>query len=334
MKPRIGITVGDFNGVGPEIALKAIARPEMRELCTPILIGPFNIFAAEHSRLRIKRRLIRMSPAQSLGSEMGVIDTGDGIKADIHFGEPTKASGRNAALAVERAVELYKSRYIDAVVTAPVSKKALHLAGYEFPGQTEMIAVFSGTLKASMMLVAGNLRVGVITIHQPLSTVAQSISAEKIQEKIFAFHTSLRRDFGIKNPTIAVLGLNPHAGEDGLFGSEESQYLKPAIESLQMQGLKVSGPYSADGYFGSKTHSKYDLTVAMYHDQGLIPLKLIGFEKGVNLTVGVEIVRTSPDHGTAYEIAGTGKAHPESMIEAIVLAVNILKNRKKGAAVK
>ncbi len=214
------------------------------------------------------------------------------------------------------------------MVTAPISKEALNLAGYSFPGQTEMIALLSRSQNVAMMLVSDTMRVGLVTIHSALKDVAANISKEKVIEKIAIIDASLKKDFRLKKPRLAVLALNPHAGEKGLFGTEDDGMIAPAIADSKAAGILAEGPFSADAFFGIHAYKKYDAVVAMYHDQGLIPLKMSSFGKGVNFSAGLKIIRTSPDHGTAYDIAGKNKANLSSMIEAIKLAVQISKNRR------
>ena len=217
------------------------------------------------------------------------------------------------------------------MVTAPTSKEALHLAGYSFPGQTEMVTLFSGSQKVIMMLVSPSLRVGLVTVHAPLKDVPGLISKEKIVEKINLMLASLQRDFAVKKPALAMLGLNPHAGEAGHIGSEELSVLQPALDAARTNGARIDGPFPADAFFGTQAYKRYDGVLAMYHDQGLIPLKLLSFGKAVNVSCGLSIVRTSPDHGTAYDIAGKGKADASSMVEAVRTAVAIAKNRSSAA---
>jgi len=213
-------------------------------------------------------------------------------------------------------------------IGTPASKEALHLAGYNFPGQTEMIALFTRSQQVAMMLVSNTMRVGLVTIHVPLKEVAGRITKEKLLEKIGIIDASLRRDFAVKRPSLAVLSLNPHAGEHGDIGKEELEIIEPAIEEARKNGMLIQGPFSSDAFFGTGAHKKYDAIVAMYHDQGLIPLKMSSFGKAVNFSAGLSIVRTSPDHGTAYDIAGKGVARLDSMLEAIKLAITISKRRK------
>jgi 4-hydroxythreonine-4-phosphate dehydrogenase len=220
-------------------------------------------------------------------------------------------------------------RKTSAMVTAPVSKEGLAMAGYGFPGQTEMVALLSGSQRVAMMLLSPKMRIGLVTIHAPISSLRDLITREKVQEKVSIIYESLQKDFRILKPRIAVLALNPHAGENGLLGLEEQEIILPSLSSLRDAGMTIEGPFPADGFFGMHSYRSYDAIVAMYHDQGLIPLKMIGFDAGVNFSAGLPIVRTSPDHGTAFSIAGKNKASSKSMVEAIVTAVRISQNRQR-----
>ena len=327
MKPLIAITIGDFNGVGPEVALKAVTQPSVKKICSPLLIGPLAVFEHTARQLKLNLKLAKTSLPLLQHSIIPVVDVADGIGADIQYGIPTKISGRSAGVAIEHAVELCLQGKVAAMVTAPVSKEALNFAGYTFPGQTEMIALLSHSQRVVMILVSESMRVGLVTIHTGLKNVAAQISKQKVIEKISIMDESLKRDFRLKKPRLAVLALNPHSGEGGLIGVEENEIITPAIVESQSAGIVAEGPFSADAFFGKHAYKKFDAIVAMYHDQGLIPLKMSSFGKGVNFSAGLKIIRTSPDHGTAYDIAGKNKADLSSMIEAIKLAVRISKNR-------
>ncbi len=321
MKPTILITTGDFNGVGPEVSIKAALHASVRKICSPVLVGPLNVLEHLAKELRIKAHFQRTRLPVLAEDGLLVLDVGDGIWADVDFGHSTKAGGQSAGVAIERAVDACMNRSAQAMVTAPTSKEALNLAGYQFPGQTEMIALLSRSPQVAMMLVSKSMRIGLVTIHVSLKEAAQSITKEKIIEKTAIVHGDLKRRYEIKRPRIAMLGLNPHAGERGLIGTDESSIIGPAIEELTAKGIEVQGPFPADGFFGNKTYSRFDATMAMYHDQGLIPIKMNSFGEAVNFSAGLDIIRTSPDHGTAYDIAGKGQAKITSMLEAIKLAV-------------
>jgi 4-hydroxythreonine-4-phosphate dehydrogenase len=329
LKPILAFTCGDFNGIGPEIVLKSLVHPSTRRICQPVLVGPMAVFESVARRFRLKLNFQRTSLHANLKGIIPVIDIGDGIEADITYGIPTKVSGKSAGAALEKAVELCMNGTVDAMVTAPSSKEALNTAGYNFPGQTEMITLLSRSHRVAMMLISQQLKIGLVTIHTAIRDVAQQISREKLFEKLEIVDDSLRKDFRIKNPRIAILALNPHAGEHGLIGSEESSILSPFIEEAKGKGFLAGGPFPADGFFGTAAYKNFDAVLAMYHDQGLIPLKMIAFDQGVNFSAGLKIVRTSPDHGTAYDIAGKNKANISSMLKAIQTAAAILKNRKE-----
>jgi 4-hydroxythreonine-4-phosphate dehydrogenase len=325
VKPTIAITVGDFNGIGPEIALKAAFHPSTRKICTPLLVGPLNVFEEVRKSLKIRGSVEKALLHKKSGSAIPVFDVGDGLWADIQYGNITKAGGKNAGVALEKAVDLCVTGKAAAIVTAPVSKEAMRLAGYNFPGQTEMIALLSRSTRVVMMLVSSKMRVGLVTIHMPLRSVPESISTEKIVEKAKTIDDSLRRNFGIEQPSIAVLGLNPHAGEGGLLGSEEQDVITPAVDEIKKAGIHASGPFPADAFFGKHLFKSFDAILAMYHDQGLIPVKMSDFGTTVNFSAGLNVIRTSPGHGTAFDIAGKGKADISSMLEAIKLASTFAK---------
>jgi len=326
VKPLIAVTLGDFNGIGPEIALKAAAHATTRRLCTPLLVGPFNIFEHVRDRLKIRVRLQRVVFPWKENTSIPILDVGDGLWADIHYGQVAKAAGKSAGVAIEKAVELCTTGKAVAMVTAPVSKEAMQLAGYSFPGQTEMIALLSRSSKVAMMLVSTKMRIGLVTIHTPLRTVAESLSKAKIVDKTKIIVESLKKNFQIGNPRIAILSLNPHAGEHGILGSEEQDLIIPAIEEVKSAGINADGPLSADAFFGTQAYKSYDAILAMYHDQGLIPVKMSSFGTTVNFSAGLNIIRTSPGHGTAFDIAGSGSADISSMLEAIKYAARFAKN--------
>ncbi len=327
MKPFIAVTIGDFNGIGPEIALKAAAHVSTRKLCTPLLIGPLNIFEHVREKLKIKIKLQKVVFPWKDGTSIPVHDVGDGLWADIQYGAVTKGGGKSAGVAIEKAVELCTAGKTAAMVTAPVSKEAMQLAGYSFLGQTEMIALLSRSGKVAMMLVSDKMRIGLVTIHTPLRSVADSVTKEKIIDKATIIAEALQKNFGISNPRIAVLSLNPHAGERGILGSEENDIITPAVHTLKGTGLRVEGPLSADAFFGTARYKSFDAILAMYHDQGLIPVKMSSFGTTINFSAGLNIIRTSPGHGTAFDIAGKGLADISSMLEAIKYAVRFSKNR-------
>jgi 4-hydroxythreonine-4-phosphate dehydrogenase len=326
VKPTIAITIGDFNGIGPEIALKAATHSSIRTICTPVLVGPLNIFEHVRETLKIRVKLEKAVFPCKQRLFLPVVDVGEGLWADIRHGTVAKNAGKTAGTAIEKGVELCMAGKVQALVTAPVSKEAMQLAGYNFPGQTEMIALLSRSTRVIMMLVSSKMRVGLVTIHAPLRSIADSISSEKIIEKAKTIADSLKRNFRIQKPRIAILGLNPHAGENGILGTEEKEIIEPAVEEIKKLGIDAAGPFPADAFFGKQSFKSYDAILAMYHDQGLIPVKMSDFGSTVNFSAGLNVIRTSPGHGTAFDIAGKGKADVSSMLEAIKLAVKFAKN--------
>ncbi|MBI2427736.1 MAG: 4-hydroxythreonine-4-phosphate dehydrogenase PdxA [Ignavibacteriales bacterium] len=331
MKPNIAITIGDFNGVGPEIILKSITHPSIKKEIHPVLIGSYEIFEHYAKKLKIGIEFTKVEN-QKIKFESGSIPVIDVHKVTIkqlQIGQTSPDAGVCAGSAIERAIKLCLEKEVDAMVTAPVSKEALHYAGYNFPGQTEMLAMLTRSERVTMMLLTNTMRVALATVHIPIKKVSENIFLDRLLEKLETINGSLKNDLGISSPTIAVLGLNPHAGENGAIGMEEKEIIIPAIKKGEEKGINVVGPFSADGFFASGAYKKYDAILAMYHDQGLIPLKMSGFDEGVNYSAGLKIIRTSPDHGTAFDIAGKGIANPGSMIAAIQLASSIAQRRKK-----
>jgi 4-hydroxythreonine-4-phosphate dehydrogenase len=331
MKPAILITMGDYNGIGPEVALKSVSSPLVRSICRPFLVGSLDVFDYYARRLRLPARLAAVDgmTTKTPRGFIPVLRSGKGAIGRIRPGSISAASGKRSAGALERAAALCLAGDADGMVTAPVSKEAMFRSGYPYPGQTEFVAIRSKARSHAMILVAGRFRVALATIHIPLAQVPRALSMRKIAGKLRLVDATLRRDFAIRAPRIAVLGLNPHAGENGHIGKEELRVIIPAIRSARRRGIRAEGPFPSDGFFGSGGHRSFDAVLAMYHDQGLIPLKMAGFNAGVNFTAGLEIVRTSPDHGTAFDIAGKGIADPGSMIEAIRLAASIILNRRR-----
>ncbi|MDH5769158.1 MAG: 4-hydroxythreonine-4-phosphate dehydrogenase PdxA [Nitrospirota bacterium] len=317
---KLALTMGDPGGVGPEIIIKALYSSEVRRYCAPIVIGDRIVIeeALNLFKLPVKLRIIKSSEESepTIGS-IELIDIG--LIQKIDKGKPTAKSGRACVSYIKKAVELVLQNKVDGIVTAPISKKALKMAGFAWPGHTEMLAELTHTKDYAMMLVGGPLRVILATIHVPLKSVPALITKDRVLKTIRLAKKACDM-LDIKNPKIAVAGLNPHAGEAGIFGDEEIKKIIPAIEAAKKEGIPVSGPYPPDTIFHKAYKGDIDLIVCMYHDQGLIPLKMIAFEKGVNVTVGLPFIRTSPDHGTAYDIAWKGVANPASMIEAIRLA--------------
>ncbi|PIU44656.1 MAG: 4-hydroxythreonine-4-phosphate dehydrogenase PdxA [Ignavibacteriales bacterium CG07_land_8_20_14_0_80_59_12] len=328
MKPIIAITVGDFNGIGPEVALKAVTSSMVRRIAEPLLIGPRSIFEFTARTLGLLDSLSfadadLRSPIRAQRSSVPIVDLPGYSEKDVRLGKVSSQAGRCAGEAIERAVQLCLNGPADAVVTAPISKEALHKGGFQFDGHTEFLAALTHTANPLMLFLSPSMRVALVTIHRPLREVAPLITGQHLTRVAQIFAKSLQSDFGIVKPRIAVLGLNPHAGEHGEIGEEEETVILPTIAMLRRKGINVAGPFSADTFFGTKAYAEADGVLAMYHDQGLIPVKLLHFHEAVNFTAGLPIVRTSPDHGTAFGLAGKGIANPGSMIAAVRAAVEI-----------
>ncbi len=326
MPKRIGITIGDINGIGPEIALKAVAEID-NATSVPILISPDSVINFYSSKLSLNKSLKIISSLSE--AETGLLNVLKTEKSSpkIETGKITRESGLASMQSIETAIFLCKRKMLDAMVTLPISKESVQLAGFDIPGHTEFLAEQTNTDQVLMMLVNQELRVALTTVHIPISKVSSSINHDLIINKATILRKSLQHDFGISDPEIAVFGLNPHAGDGGVLGSEEEQIIIPAINKLKSIGINVEGPFPADGFFGQKKYLHYDAVLAMYHDQGLAPFKLLSFGKGVNFTAGLPIIRTSPDHGTAFDIAGKGIADPSSFIQAYNLAVQLAQKR-------
>jgi 4-hydroxythreonine-4-phosphate dehydrogenase len=327
-KIKVGITQGDINGIGYEIIFKALADPRMLEVCTPVIYGSSKVAAYHRKALNLPSITLNSirTGAEAHSKRINIVNCLDD-NARVELGKPTEGSGEAAYLALEKAVEDLNKGAIDVLVTAPINKKAIQSSKFDFPGHTEFLAKeFKG--EPLMLLVSNNLRVGVVTGHIPLKDVSESITKNKILEKLRILNQSLKVDFIIRKPRIAVLGLNPHAGDTGLLGNEEIDTIIPALEAARQEGIMAFGPYAADGLFGSNQVATFDAVLAMYHDQGLTPFKALAFATGVNYTAGLSVIRTSPDHGTAFEITGLNEASEESFLAAMYMAIDIYHNRK------
>jgi len=315
--------MGDPGGVGPEVVIKALQFLERKNLCTPVVIGDKYILEKTIKLLKSPFKLRTINSLEESIYRPRTVELIDaGVIKKMCKKKPTPEGGNASAKYIQKAVSLASSRQIERIVTAPISKEALKMAGLKWPGHTEMLADMTKTKDYAMMLIGGPLRVILVTIHTALKEVSYLITKKKILKTIRLAKKACDM-LGIKNPRLAVAGLNPHAGEAGLFGDEEKKKILPAVESAQKEGIPVSGPYPPDTVFHKAYKGWIDIIVCMYHDQGLIPLKMIAFDKGVNVTVGLPFIRTSPDHGTAYDIAWKGIANPSSMIEAIKLAAKM-----------
>jgi 4-hydroxythreonine-4-phosphate dehydrogenase len=333
-KPIIGITLGDFNGVGPEVTLKALSNNTILKMCTPVIYGSVKVLSKYRKLLNLEEWTLH--PVKSIDQispkRTNVLNCWN-ENLEIQPGKVTAEAGQNAFIALKSAVADLQNKHIDAIVTAPINKFNIQNEEFKFAGHTEYFTESFGVQDSLMLLVSEGLRVGVVTGHIPLGSVKEAITKEKIISKATILLQTLKHDFGIQKPKIALLGLNPHAGEEGLLGNEEQEIITPVIQELKHKGNMVFGPFPADGFFGTMSYKKYDAVLAMYHDQGLIPFKTIAFESGVNYTAGLPIVRTSPDHGTAYSISGKNVASETSMREAIFLAIDIVTMRKEVVAV-
>ena len=326
---KVGISIGDINGIGPEIIIKSLADNRILLDCTPIIYGSSKIFSFYKKTLNdIEFNYQSCKNAEDAVSRK--INLLNVWQDDIipQIGQNEENGGKYAFMALEKATQDLASGKIDVLVTAPISKEAMAKSGFKFPGHTEYLAHLSGDADALMIMVSENLRVALVTSHIPLKEVHSVLTKDKIIAKVKLFESSLKKDFGIIRPKIAVFGLNPHAGENGKMGTEEQEFIIPAINHLKNENYMVFGPYPADGFFGSNARNQFDGILAMYHDQGLAAFKALSFEDGVNYTAGLPIVRTSPDHGTAFDIAGKNEASPSSMRSAIYSAIDIFRNRQ------
>lgn len=334
-KPIVAITMGDPAGIGPEVVLKALARPEVRKACHPLVVGDWEVL----KRLRLGKghypRLVLWKKGETIESENSVPVYSLSCLSSRQWrsGHPSKACGEVTYRYICAASELALSGAVDGIATAPISKQTLRLAGYPYPGHTELLAELAGVRECWMMLTADKFRVVTVTGHLAWLDVPNKLSKERVRVTVERTYQALRDYFRIMRPRIAVAALNPHAGEEEIFGSEEKRVIAPAVRESSAQGIKAEGPFPADSLFSPLSRKRYDAFVCMYHDQGLIPFKTLHFLSGAVLTLGLPFVRTSVDHGTAYDIAGKHKADPSSMKEAILLAARLarqnLKERQK-----
>lgn len=328
--PHIAISIGDFNGIGPEVILKVLEKTDLAK-STPVIISPEEVLRHYASLLSVNLDFQIAETANDIQQHSINILPLDFSVKNFTPGISSQESGKIAMLSIEKGIELLLNEECNALVTAPISKEAVNAAGYNIPGHTEFLASKTNTSSVLMMLVNENLRVALVTTHIPITKVAKAITKDLIKEKIEILHKTLKADFGISSPRIAVFGLNPHEGDGGVIGREEIEIIKPALEEIKENGIKAEGPFPADGFFGQKRYEHYDAILAMYHDQGLAPFKLLSFGKGVNFTAGLPIIRTSPDHGTAFNIAGKGIADPSSFKQAYDLALKLSKKKYREA---
>ena len=329
-KPRVGITLGDLNGIGPEVVIKALGDNRILSMITPVVYGSARVLSfyrklmnlEEFNYSQVKNR------GQFFAKSINVVNCWEDA-IEINPGQPSKETGKAALLSLKKVVEDVKEGIIDGFVTAPIDKNTIHGEEFPFRGHTEYLTKIFDATESLMLMVGNDLKVGLVTEHIPVKEISSCITKERVELKIRLLELSLKKDFNINKPKIAVLGLNPHAGDEGLIGDEENLVIKPVINDLKTKGKLIFGPFPSDGFFAAGHHTKYDAVLAMYHDQGLVAFKTIAFDNGVNYTAGLPIIRTSPDHGTAYSIAGKNLADEGSMRQAIYLACDIIKNRQE-----
>ena len=325
---RVGITHGDINGIGYEVIIKTLAEPHMLEVCTPVIYGSPKVAAYHRKALNIEG--VSFNHIRNIGEvhskRINIINCiDDNIRVEL--GKSTREAGESSYNALETACTDLEQGLIDVLVTAPINKDNIQSENFVFPGHTEFLAQRFKTNNYLMLMVSETMKMGVVTTHMPLSEVSKHITKDAVLSKLRILARTLQQDFAVSRPRIAVFGLNPHAGDNGLLGKEEIDVILPAILQAKKEGIIALGPFPADGFFGSEDYRKYDAILAMYHDQGMIPFKLTSFEHGVNYTAGLPVIRTSPAHGTAYAIAGEDKASPESFRQAMFLAIDVFKSR-------
>jgi len=327
-KIKVGISVGDLNGIGIEIVLKSFEDSRMLDFCTPVIFASSKAISYHKKALNLNTSIHGIDSLNKIvPQKLNLLNVWKEM-IDMDLGTPTESSGKYALMSLESATDALKNGDIDILVTAPIDKNNIQSETFKFQGHTEFLEhKING--EALMILCSGSLRVGLITGHIPIEKVAENISAELIKKKVAIMYKSLVEDFNIAKPKIAVLGLNPHCGDQGVIGAEDDEIVRPTLEEIQKTGKLVYGPYAADSFFGNGNYKSFDGVLAMYHDQGLTPFKTLSFGNGVNFTAGLDRIRTSPDHGTAFEIAGKGKAAFNSFKEAIFLGINLFKAREE-----
>lgn len=324
----VGISIGDINGIGIEVILKTFEDKRMLEFCTPVIFGATRVISYHKKAINSETPIHGINDIKQVAqNKINLLNIWK-EEVNIQLGEATKIGGEYAAKSLEQAVNDLKEKKIDLLITAPINKETIQSETFNFPGHTEFLQEkLEG--ESLMILMTDELKIGLITGHIPVSKVAETITPDLIKRKVMIMHESLKKDFGIIKPKIAVLGLNPHNGDKGIIGTEEEDMIIPTLKEIQNNGYLVFGPYAADGFFGSKSYQQFDGVLAMYHDQGLAPFKALSFGKGVNFTAGLSEIRTSPDHGTAFEIAGKGTASSDSFSEALFTGLQIFKTRKE-----
>ncbi|MCP4443676.1 MAG: 4-hydroxythreonine-4-phosphate dehydrogenase PdxA [Aureispira sp.] len=329
-KIKVGITVGDINGVGLEVVLKTVVNKGILDFCTPIIYGSSKVVSYHKNIVKIKDLPLNSirNAEQASADSVNVLNCWmDNVR--INLGKITEEGGKYAHISLEKATEDLMAGHIDVLVTAPINKKSMQLVNFPYPGHTEYLTDRFGGKRSLMLMVHEDLRIGLACNHVPIKDVASHITKENVLDKLDILHHTLKMDFGIDKPKIAVLGLNPHAGDEGALGEEETTEIIPAIAAAKEKGILALGPYPADGFFGASSHKGFDAVLAMYHDQGLVAFKTLAFGGGINYTAGLPHIRTSPDHGTAYNIVGQNSAQPDSFRQALFLAIDAVKQRHR-----
>lgn len=329
-KPVIGISCGDLNGIGIELIIKTFSDNRILELCTPIIFASSKVINFYRKSVpEINFNFHSIKEANRLTPKQANVFNCWEEELPINPGQMTETGGKYAVLSLRTAAQALKEKIVDGLVTAPIHKKNIQSPDFNFTGHTPFLKNLFGVNDVAMMMCAGNFRVALVTEHVPVSEIAKYITKEAILSKLQIIHQSLQKDFGIDKPKIAVLGLNPHAGDEGLIGNEEETIIKPAIKEAKNNNMLVIGPYSADAFFARRSYNRFDAVLAMYHDQGLIPFKSLATGEGINYTAGLPAIRTSPDHGVAFDIAGKDKADASSFIAAVFECIDIINRRKE-----
>ena len=329
--PVIGITMGDPTGIGPEIITKALSMKEPFQFCRPVVFGDREVLsrAIQIQNLSATLEIIEKVPEGGYSPGKIFLFSLSQLKKDsLHFGQPDRACGEAMVRYIDEAVKWVRIGKLDAITTCPINKQAMNAAGYSFPGHTELLAHLVGASAVAMMFLGSRWKIVLVTTHLPLKDVSKWITADRVLSTLRLTDEEMKKYFGIPRPKIAVLGLNPHSGEEGLLGEEEKREILPAIAEAKSLGMDVEGPFPADSFFGLSGRYSFDVVVSMYHDQGLIPIKMTDFKEAVNFTLGLPFIRTSVDHGTAYDIAGRGLADPTNLVKAILVAANLSKSKR------
>lgn len=329
-KLKIGITIGDINGIGLEVILKSLSNASILQDCIAIVYGQAKIASYHKKNLKINDYQFNIinHPDQAVAGKANLINCWE-EEVKIELGKTTETGGKYAVISLQKATNDLLEGKIDAIVTAPINKDNVQSESFNFPGHTEFFESKNPGKKALMFMLSEGIKIGVVTGHVPLKDVSAHITKANILQKLVLMNESLKKDFWIEKPKIAILGLNPHAGDNGLLGSEEQEIISPAIQEAFDKGIICFGPYPADGFFGNESYKQFDGVLAMYHDQGLVPFKTLSFGGGINFTAGLDFIRTSPDHGTGYGIAGKDLANPSSFIQAIYAAIHITNSRRE-----